>query len=120
MKANLWVALITATIAMVGCVSDQAYRAYVSEGTYPAKNAESVAILYQRPVEQFEVIADLQARGNAIEAFRKEAGKLGADAIIISHFGGTIADATYAGGDKGQTFTRIVGTAIKYKSSEKE
>ena len=115
MKANLWAALITAIIATVGCVSDQAYRAYVKEGTYPAKSAESVALLYQRPVEKFEVIADLQARGNAIDAFRREAGKLGADAIIISHFGGSIADATYAGGDEGKTFTRIVGTAIKYK-----
>ena len=106
---------VLCTVAITACVSDQAYRAYVSEGTYPARDVSQVEILYQKPSREFVVVADLQARGHAEDQFRDEAARLGADAVIISRLGGYVGDATWADGDNGNSYSRIIGTAIKYK-----
>lgn len=107
--------IVLCLVAVTACVSDQAYRTYVSEGTYPARNVSQVEILYQKPSREFVVVADLQARGNAEDQFRKAAARLGADAVIISRLGGYVGDTTWADGDDGNSYSRIIGTAIKYK-----
>jgi hypothetical protein len=114
------VALLGIVIAILisGCVSDQAHRIYISENSYQPKNPESVEILYKKPSKEFTVIADLQARGKALEEFRAIGGKIGADAIIISYLGGNIVSAEFAGKDEGKTYNRIAGTAIKYKEDK--
>lgn len=103
------------SVALSGCVSDQAYRTYISKGTYPAKTISEVAVLYNKPGRDFVVLADLQARGDAVASFRKVAADLGADAIIVSKLGGYASDSTWAGSPDGASYSRIVGTVIKYK-----
>ena len=59
--------------------------------------------------------ADFQSRGERPEAVRKKAADIGADAVIIAILGGYYA-GEWAGSDKqANTYTRITGTAIKYK-----
>lgn len=110
--------LMGVAAALSGCVTDQAYRTYVARGTYPAKSPSQVTVLYTKPVRDFIVIADLQARGNAVSDFREAAADLGADAVIISRLGGNVGNTTWAEGNDGATYSRIVGTAIKYSQGD--
>ena len=99
-----------------GCVSDQAHR-YYADTKYPVKAVDEVEVLREAPSEPYEVIADFQARGASIEYMRKKAAQIGADAVIVGTYGGyrSKSDA-WASEDKySSTYSRITGTAIKYK-----
>lgn len=103
-------------LSLLGCASDIANRYYVGE-KYPPKKASEVELLWQRPSHDFTVIADFQSRGESAEAIRKKAAAIGADAVIVSILGGYFYTGDqWAGQDSQQkTYTRITGTAIKYK-----
>jgi hypothetical protein len=101
---------------LAGCATDVANRYYGAE-RYPAKDPNEVEILRQRPSREFTVIADFQSRGESPEAVRRKAAKIGADAVIISILGGYYdTSEQWAESDRqGNTYSRITGTAIKYK-----
>lgn len=69
------------------------------------------------PSRPYDVIADFQARGAAVEYMRRNAAEIGADAVIVGKFGGYRAKSDdWAGEDKyGDTYSRITGTAIRYR-----
>jgi hypothetical protein len=104
-----------ASLLYSGCVSDVANR-YYSEVKYPEKNVKDVELLQQKPDRPFTVIADFQSRGETRDTLRKKAAKIGADAIIVTIMGGAYAIAEqWAGQDRNShTYSRIIGTAIKY------
>jgi hypothetical protein len=99
-----------------GCATDVANRYYAST-KYPPKKPEEVQILRQAPARPYEVIADFQSRGESSKSVAKKAAKIGADAVIIATLGGYYELGTeWASQDnQAHTYTRIVGTAIRYK-----
>jgi hypothetical protein len=103
-------------IGLAGCATDVANRYYAPE-KYPPKEVEQVDLLRGRPSRQFVVIADFQSRGESPQAMRKRAAKIGADAIIVTNLGGYASLTTeWAGEDPySNTYSRLIGTAIKYK-----
>ena len=109
-------AAITVSVVLSGCVSDQAARYYATE-RYPAKQEAEVELLWDAPTKAYTVIADFQARSASPEYMRREAAKIGADAVIVGTFGGYRSKRDqWAGQDRqADSYSRIVGTAIKYK-----
>jgi len=101
-----------------GCVSDFAAR-YYAEDRYPAVDASHVLVLHDAPSRPFIVLADLQARGQgATEDFmRKQAARIGADAVIVAHVGGSRAygDVWASDDTRKSTYTRVTATAIRFK-----
>jgi hypothetical protein len=103
-----------AGLLLSGCVSDVANR-YYGEITYPEKNVKEVELLQKKPDRSFTVIADFQSRGETRDTLRRKAAKIGADAIIVTMLGGYYdLSEQWAGQDKNNTYSRIIGTAIKY------
>ncbi|MBN1392619.1 MAG: hypothetical protein JW947_07430 [Sedimentisphaerales bacterium] len=109
-----------------GCVSDEANRYYLKE-KLPPKNINDVAILRDKPQRPYTVIADFQAKNGTFLFFvtpvepkhmQKLAAEVGADAVIIVYTGGWYSwDETRAGGEsQSNSYTGMVGTAIKYKT----
>jgi adenine/guanine phosphoribosyltransferase-like PRPP-binding protein len=97
-----------------GCASDVANR-YYGLAKYPPKDPSEVELLWKRPERDFVVIADFQSRGETAEAIREKAARIGADAVIIAVLGG-LYSGQWAGENKyADTYSRITGTAIKYK-----
>lgn len=123
LQARFWLCL-----CLTGCVSDQAHRYYLDE-RYPPKDVEDVEVLWRAPEEPYTVIADFQARPGglgpgirshgewAAEYMQKKAAQIGADAVIVGTYGGYRAKGDeWAGIDRhSETYSRITGTAIKYK-----
>ena len=109
-------ATITISVVLAGCASDQAARYYATE-RYPTKQKAEVELLWDAPTRSYTVIADFQARGATPEYMRREAAKIGADAVIVGTFGGYRDKGDqWAGQDRqASSYSRIVGTAIKYK-----
>lgn len=105
-----------ALCVICSCVTDVANRYYLDKQLLP-NNPKNVEILYSKPKREFIVIADFQSRGETPEAIRKKAAKIGADAVIVSILGGLYyTGEEWAGNDRfSSTYTRITGTAIKYK-----
>jgi hypothetical protein len=101
---------------LTACATDVANR-YYGNVRYTPKNPKEVQILWEKPSREFIVIADFQSRGESPEAIRDKAAKIGADAVIISILGGYYSlSEEWAGSDQYKgTYTRITGTAIKYK-----
>lgn len=114
MTISIW--LLVCAILITSCVSDVANR-YYGTVRYPPKPAEEVEILRKRPARDFIVIADFQSRGESVADMREKAGKIGADAVIVSILGGFYDQSEqWAGDDRyGSTYSRITATAIKYK-----
>jgi len=108
-------------IALSACATDVANRYYAST-TYTAKQPEQVEILRQSPSRPYEVIADFQSRGDSVKSVRNKAAKIGADAVIISTLGGYYERAEeWASGDaQSNTYSRICGTAIRYKQQNQK
>jgi hypothetical protein len=102
---------------LVGCVSDEANRYYLRE-RLPPKNVKDVEVLREEPNRPYVVIADLQASGASFEYMRKKAARIGADAVILVPIGGWYSPGeVWAGKDRhSDTYTRLTGTAIKYKT----
>ena len=109
-------ALVVLSLLLSGCAVDVANR-YYSANNYPPTDPKKVEILRQAPSRPYEVIADFQSRGESPKSVAKKAAKIGADAVIIAILGGYYArDTQWASQDsQASTYTRIVGTAIRYK-----
>jgi hypothetical protein len=107
---------VLAVLALAACATDVANRYYGSVN-YPAKNPQDVEILWRAPTREYVVIADFQSRGETPEAMREKAAKIGADAVIVSILGGQYSRSEeWAAADRyAQTYSRITGTALKYK-----
>lgn len=103
-------------LATLGCVSDQAFRYYAHE-RFDARPVEEVELLRDAPQRPYDVIADFQARGASPSYMRKKAAEIGADAVIVGIYGGYRAKSDqWASEDQhSDTYTRITGTAIRYK-----
>ncbi len=108
--------ILVLAIALAGCATDVANR-YYSDVHYPPRPVDQVAILTNAPASSYEVIADFQSRGDTAQTLRKKAALIGADAIIVTYLGGLYNSADQWAGHDSQsgTYSRIVGTAIKYK-----
>ena len=113
-KGFLFVFIILFLIS--SCARDVANR-YYGNKTYPPKNPQEVELLRDAPTRQYEVIADFQSRGESPKDMREKAAKIGADAVIVKVVGGYYSTGEeWAGSDTySNTYTRIIGTAIKYK-----
>lgn len=117
--------LVGMTLALSGCVADQAFR-YYSDTKYPAKKQEEVEVLWANPEKPFTVIADFQGRRMWVWQTRQDAAKfmqaraaeIGADAVVVGTYGGWRARSDkWAGEDTHATsFDRFTGTAIRYGS----
>jgi hypothetical protein len=111
----VWLCFVMPCLAISGCVTDVANRYYSSE-RYPPKNIEEVEILQQPPARPHEIIADFQSRGENARDLQKKAAKIGADAVIVQYLGGQVREgAEWVGEASNGTYTRITGTAIRYR-----
>jgi len=110
------IVVVLAVLLVAGCASDVANR-YYGAAVYPEKKPAEVELLWNRPARDFIVIADFQSRGETPEDLRGKAAKLGADAVIVSLLGGKYdLGEQWAGKDSmSNTYSRITGTAIRYK-----
>jgi hypothetical protein len=113
---------VAALISMLlsGCASDQANRYYGNE-KFPPRPVEDVEILREPPSSEYEVIADFQSRGESPKDMQRKAAEIGADAVIVATVGGYRARSDeWAGVDsQSSTYSRIVGTAIRFKEKAK-
>lgn len=103
-------------LLLIACVSDQAHRYYATE-RFPKRQPDEVELLFDTPARPHIVIADFQARGASPEYMQKMAAEIGADAVIVGMYGGfrAISDE-WAGEDRhSKTYSRITGTAIRYR-----
>lgn len=109
------IAIFLAALVVAGCASDVANR-YYADVKYPARPYLQVEVFTNAPTRPYVVIADFQGRGESQLDLRKQAAKIGADAIIITHIGGYYSSADqWAGQDsESHTYSHIVGTALKY------
>ena len=101
----------------MGCASDVANQYYASVH-YPPKATKEVEVLFKNPARPYEVIADLQARNAGAASMRRQAAKIGADAVIVSFLGGYYSTHSEWADEKNMTndtYSRVTGTAIKYK-----
>jgi hypothetical protein len=98
------------------CASDVANR-YYGTAKYPPRNTNEVELLDRSPSRPFEVIADFQSRGESPNDLQRKAAAIGADAVIVSTLGGYYGQEEEWAQQKSTNtvYTRIVGTAIKYK-----
>ena len=108
--------LVGLVLLLQACASDVANR-YYAKDTFVPKPVNQVDLLYEAPNRPYEVIADFQSRGESPRQLRAKAARIGADAVIVVLLGGYRAESDkWADEDTyGKTYTRIVGTAIKYK-----
>ena len=113
MKSNFLI--ILPVLIFLGCASDVANR-YYSDTKYPAKPLEQVDVFTNAPSRAYVVIADFQGRNQSPRELRKQAAKIGADAIIISYIGGAYDSRDQWAGHDSQknTYTHIIGTVLKY------
>lgn len=114
------IVLVFLLLPLLGaCVSDKANRYYSSE-RYATRSPDSVEVLRESPSRPHEVIADFQARGASVDYMREQAAAIGADAVIVGTYGGYRSRGDeWAGKDKhSDSYSRITGTAIKYKTEK--
>ncbi len=106
----------SAATAHISCATDVANRYYANH-KYEPKKTDDVDLLFAAPKRQYDVIADFQSRNESPNSLRDKAAKIGADAIIVVTLGGYHGrDEEWAEPKNPNTvYTRIVGTAIKYK-----
>lgn len=114
MKTKL-LAIGIGALLLCGCAGDVANR-YYGDIHYPPRSVEAVEVLKASPGRPYVVIADFQARRQTVEGLRQEAAKIGADAIIVATLGGRyyLGDEWAGQDSQAHTYSRIVGTAIKY------
>jgi hypothetical protein len=106
--------LALVAFAMVSCASDVANRYYGSE-KFPPKPVAEVQLLDRAPDRPYNVIADLQSRGETAQDLRKKAAAIGADAVIVTTLGGVGGHEWMDQGAADPFYTHIVGTAIRYR-----
>jgi hypothetical protein len=108
------IAILLLSIFMAACATDVANR-YYGTAKYPPRNPVEVQLLRRAPTKEYVVIADFQSRGESPEDIRKKAADIGADAVIISILGGHYSRSEEWAGSEATTYSRITGTAIRYK-----
>jgi hypothetical protein len=106
--------IVLLSTLMTACASDVANR-YYGTVRYPPKRPAEVELLRRAPTRDYVVIADFQSRGESPEDLRKKAAEIGADAVIVSILGGYYSVNEEWAGSEGNTYSRITGTAIRYK-----
>jgi hypothetical protein len=110
--------LLAALLACLlpSCATDVANR-YYGAAKFPPKAVDEVEMLDHAPGRPYEVIADFQSRGESPQDLRKKAAAIGADAVIVATLGGYYGENEEWAQQKNAnaTYTRIVGTAIKYR-----
>lgn len=109
------IAIVALTI-MSGCAATDVANRYYADERYAPVPVEQVAVLEKPPARPYTIIAEFQSRGEQPESVRKKAAGIGADAVIITLFGGEHSlKAEWASDERNmsKTFTRIVGVAIK-------
>jgi len=106
--------IVLLCILVTACATDVANR-YYGTTKYSPKDPAEVQLLRQAPTKDYVVIADFQSRGESPEAVRKKAADIGADAVIISILGGRYWRSEEWAGSESTTYSRITGTAIRYK-----
>ena len=113
---RIYLCSLVSLLLLAGCASDVANR-YYSATKYPPKQQSEVQILHRKPEQPFIVIADFQSRGETPQAIQAKAAAIGADAVIITPLGGAYNPADeWAGSDSmSNTYSHLVGTAIKYQ-----
>jgi hypothetical protein len=101
----------------IGCVSDEANRYYLREKLSPKKINE-VEVLREEPQRPYIIVADFQAVNASFKHMQKRAAEIGADAVIVVPVGGWYStNEIWAGKDKhSNSYSRLIGTAIKYKT----
>lgn len=115
------------SLLLGACATDVANRYYATE-RYAPRPTDEVEILTSEPNRPYVVIADFQMRGESARGMQKRAAAIGADAVIVTVLGGYYANSDeWAGNDTYKAkiennevvggYTRIVGTAIKYKET---
>lgn len=120
MKAILVLAWVLANAAVgcatIGWTDDVANRYYIDQHFQP-KAVDQVEVLSVAPQRPYEVIADFQSRGDTPVSLRKKAADIGADAIIVRELGGEVSNGAEWASDANPhlNYTRIVGTAIRFK-----
>lgn len=103
-----------------GCARDVANRYYGSE-KYPPKKPSEVLLLDSKPSGDFDVVADFQSRRETPEDLREKAAEIGADAVIVTTLGGHYNRGDeWAHQDTSGTYSRIIGTAIKFRKEQKK
>lgn len=102
--------------AFAGCQNDAANRYYLAERLPPVDPAK-VEVLRTPPARGYVVMADFQARGVSVDYMRREAAKIGADAVIVTLLGGVASrEQVWASEDQySNTYSSVTGTAIKWK-----
>ena len=106
---------VSMTIVASCAATDVANRYYADE-RYSAVPSQQVRLLTKPPLEPYTVIAEFQSRREAPRSVREKAAAIGADAVIITLYGGQHSlDSEWASDERNmaKTFTRIVGIAIK-------
>ena len=115
-------ALLSIPLILVACATaqDVANRYYADE-RYAPVSPEIVKVLTAPPKEPYEVIAEFQSRRESPLDIRNKAAAIGADAVIITLYGGThslTSEWAQDDRDMNKTFTRIIGIAIKMKEKK--
>ncbi len=121
MKTNLLLHLILVSLLVSGCVSEGTH--ILTGPKFPPTQPETVQILIEKPSKEHVVIGLVESRGMGItteandlelsmNALKKEAASIGADAIIIQSSTQDIAGISEYGTS---TERRLKGVAIKYK-----
>jgi hypothetical protein len=112
---NIKQVLFLVALLFCSCAQDVANR-YYSAQRYPERDPRSVDLLFHAPSRRFTVIADLQSRGESPSGMRKRAAQIGADAVIVTPLGGFYkrADEWATADSMSDTYSRLVGSAIKY------
>lgn len=115
-KSGIKFILCFCLVSIASCVSDEAHRYYASDH-YAPRPCTEVEVLRAAPTKEYVVIADFQARGANEKYMQKKAAEIGADAVIVGIFGGFRSKKDdWASEDReSNTYTRITGTAIRYK-----
>lgn len=114
--------LLVSLVWLSGCGSTDVANRYYAEKRYSSVPLDQVQILTRAPDKPYEVIAEFQSRREQPSDVQRKAAEIGADAVIITLFGGEHSlTAEWAEDDRNmnKTFSRIVGIAIKM-NEEKE
>lgn len=111
---------VFAGAVLSGCVSsDQASR-YYGQQRFPPRETDSVEVLRSPPAQSYDILADFQSRGESPRDMQRKAAEIGADAVIVVLGGGYRSRGDeWAGESSVGTYSRIMGTAIRYKEAKK-
>lgn len=115
------IGLMMLAFVLSACAATDVANRYYVEERYAAVSPEKVTVLTKLPSQPHTVIAEFQSRREQPDSVREKAAEIGADAVIITLFGGEHSlSAQWASDERNmsKTFSRIVGIAIKMDEGE--